>query len=630
MDADELPMTNVLSACDDRALERDAFQRSAAVDAGPSGRSNIWWRETRQRLETPIYQDMVGILQAGSQIDRFSELRMGPARPVGRENDQSCRHLPFRRTQSWIVFALAAFFAALPLDASEQCRHCHPDEVREYLRTGMGRSLALPDSGQPSGVYYHGHSDTMFHVELSERGMVHRIQREGRQASYLIDYVIGSGNAAFGYLVRVGDAIFQSPLTYYSERKTWGMAPGMERYSDPDFTRPASAECLWCHAGRPRPVPGSVNRYRSPPFDAEAISCDRCHGPADEHLKTPIASTIFNPAKAGRRERDSVCEQCHLSGLARVLNPGQTFGSFQPGRRLEEFWSVFVGAAGDADEQSRFQVVSHVEQLALSRCAEVSGQELWCGTCHNPHSPSDNPAVEISKQCMSCHDEDLDVNHAALADDCTRCHMSKRQSHDSGHSAFTDHRITRQPIPSKPAVGPRNIRPWRSQDGPVARRNLGIALIRLGQSESPAGDIKEGVALLQSALSAQVRDPSALEALGAGLVLSGAPTKGLRSLRKAVRGDPDRSLYRNSLAAAWWNLGAGRASIREIERSIRLEPRLESAYHMLSRVNLALGNRAKARSVWTRLLEQRPRLLFAREQLTLLSERQPRQEDRED
>ena len=567
---------------------------------------------------------MVRIPNSGSRIDPFGSRGKHAVYPISNDAVPACRSRVSRTAWLWVAFSLGVLFATLPLDASEQCQVCHPDEVEAYLRTGMGRSISRPAPEQPSGVYYHGHSGTTFDVELSGNGMVHRIRRKGDQATYSIDYVIGSGNAAFGYLVRVGDAIFQSPITYYSERKTWGMAPGMEQYSDPDFVRPASAECLWCHAGRPRPVAGSVNRYRSPPFEAEAISCDRCHGPPEAHLESPVASTIFNPAKAPHRERDSVCEQCHLSGLARVLNPGQTFGSFQPGRRLEEFWSVFVGAAVGQDAQSRFQVVSHVEQLALSLCAQQSGQELWCGTCHNPHAPERDSAIAISERCKSCHEADLDANHAEPSNDCTGCHMSKRQSHDSGHSAFTDHRISRQPSPSAPSSPPRNLRPWTPQEGPMARRNLGIALIRLAQSDSPAGDIEKGVDLLRGALPAQARDASALEALGTGLVLSGAPTKGLRMLRAAVRADPSRSLYRNSLAAAWWNLGAGKASIREIEHSIRLEPHLESAYHMLSRVNLELGNPAKARSAWTRLLAQRPRLLFAREQLALLSATQAR------
>ena len=543
---------------------------------------------------------------------------MATARPDFVRELQGRRRKPPLQRGAAIIF-VGGVILACPLHASEQCRPCHPNEVSEYLRTGMGRSISHPNSAQPSGVYYHGHSGTTFRIELSDGGMVHRIERGGIEASYLIDYVIGSGKAALGYLVRVGDAMFQSPITYYTEHERWGMAPGMERYSDPDFTRPATQECLWCHAGRPRPVPASVNRYQNPGFAAEAISCDRCHGRPETHLASPQSSTIFNPAKAAPRERDSVCEQCHLSGLARVLNPGQTFGSFEPGRRLEEFWSVFVGAFDDADEQRQFQVVSHVEQLALSRCVQESGQELWCGTCHDPHAVPENPALEISSSCMSCHARTLEAAHAALANDCVTCHMSKRQSHDSGHSAFTDHRIARRPIPDANPGRPQRLREWKPQDGSLGFRNLGIAMVRLVQSETLAGDIEDGVAMLQKAASSYERDASMLEALGTGLVLAGAPEKGLRALQRAVRADPNQTLYRNSLAAAWWDLGAGKESIEEIERAILQEPLFESGYHMLARVHLASGNRGNARAAWIRLLEQRPRLIYARQQMNLLS-----------
>ncbi len=211
---------------------------------------------------------------------------MATARPDFVTERQGLRRRTALQAGAAIVF-VGALIAAFPLRASEQCRPCHPNEVSEYLRTGMGRSISRPSSAQPSGVYYHGHSGTTFRIELSDGGMVHRIQRGDIEASYLIDYVIGSGNAALGYLVRVGDAIFQSPITYYTELERWGMAPGMERYSDPDFTRPATPECLWCHAGRPRPVPASVNRYQDPGFAAEAISCDRCHGRPEAHLASP-------------------------------------------------------------------------------------------------------------------------------------------------------------------------------------------------------------------------------------------------------------------------------------------------------------------------------------------------------
>ena len=40
--------------------------------------------------------------------------------------------------------------------------------------------------------------------------------------------------------------------------------------------------------------------------------------------------------------RDSVCEQCHLSGSARVLNPGKGWADFVPGVPLEEVFSVYT------------------------------------------------------------------------------------------------------------------------------------------------------------------------------------------------------------------------------------------------------------------------------------------------
>ena len=553
----------------------------------------------------------------GSAIDRHRS-----ERPHEVTCDSGGEPRRLRPTRAWKLAATAiivsgALSAALPLRASEACRPCHPQQVSGFLRTGMGRSIALPSSAHPSGVYFHGHSGTTFRVDQTDRGTVHRIQRGGFEATYLIDYVIGSGNAALGYLIRVGDAIFQSPIAHYTELGTWGMAPGMERYADPDFARPATADCLWCHADRPRHVVGSVNRYEDSALGLEAISCGRCHGDPEEHLASPEASTVFNPARAAPRERDSVCEQCHLSGLVRVLNPGETFGSFVPGRRLEEYWSVFVGGFEGGDDQRRFQVVSHVEQLALSRCSQQSGPDLWCGTCHDAHSVPQHPAVEVSQRCLSCHAGKLTDDHEALASDCVSCHMPKRRAHDSGHSAFTDHRISRRPIPDPNPVEPGFLVPWQQTEGPLGLRNLGIAKIRLSQRGMAASDIGESVAQLERAALTDESDASLLEALGTGLIVSGKLEEGLRVLERAVQIAPDNVLYRNALGAAWWERRALRKSTGEFKRAMQQEPFLESSYHMLARVFHAAGDGERARGAWKRLLAYRPRLIYPRQQLSL-------------
>ncbi len=479
--------------------------------------------------------------------------------------------------------------------------------------SGMGRSISTPANNHPVGMYGHGLSGTLFRTTATTDGLVQEIERDGFRAKYPIEYVIGSGNAAFGFLVRVGDALFQSPITYYTEQSRWGMAPGMEQQANPDFSRPVTSECLWCHAGRPAPVPDTVNRYRDPPFDPATISCDRCHGSADQHIAQPSAGTIFNPATAPPRERDSVCEQCHLGGRIRVLHPGRTFGSFQPGQRLEDVWTVFVGVPRTDDARDRFQVVSHVEQLALSRCFEVSGNQFWCGTCHNPHEIPTEPKSYFSQRCQQCHDGSLPPDHRTRRDDCISCHMPRRQSHDSGHSAFTDHRISRHLLPPADPAPPDELRPWMAAPLNLRQRNLGVANVVYGQRRGSSKMLISGLDQLQSVVGSLRSDSAGLDALGTALVLSGSPRRGLRRLQQAVDAGPAGALQYNALASAWWAVGDATQAEATFEASLQREPTLESSYRMLAQMYRDRDQPSQVLAIWRRLLKERPRLIQVRQ-----------------
>ncbi len=509
--------------------------------------------------------------------------------------------------------ALAAVPVASSTPAWEQCSDCHPKAVEQYLLSGMGRSISTPNADQPVGVYGHGFSGTTFRTLASAAGLVQEIERGGLSAKYTVDYVIGSGNAAFGYLVRVGAALFQSPVTYYTERARWGMAPGMEQEAHPDFNRPVTPECLWCHAGQPAPVPNSVNRYGGPPLELDAISCDRCHGPVERHLAEPTAATIFNPVSAPPRERDSVCEQCHLGGAIRILHPRRTFGSFRAGEQLEDSWTVFVGKPRTAGGQDRFQVVSHVEQLSLSRCAEESGDSLWCGTCHNPHENPTEPKAYFSRRCQQCHEGGLPPDHVERGADCISCHMPRRQSHDSGHSAFTDHRISRHPLPAANPQSPDALRPWQPGPSDLRVRNLGIANVLYAQQSGSPEMLKSGIEQLRSVSGAFRTDPAVLDALGTALVLSGSPRSGLQTLQQALEAGPAGALQRNSLAAAWWAVGDAARAESILQEAIRQEPTLESSYRMLAQIYRDLGQHSRVTETWRQFLDTRPRHIQARQ-----------------
>jgi len=280
---------------------------------------------------------------------------------------------------------------------STPCGSCHPREVKGYSRSAMSHSLRAAGR-EPEGSLQHSFSSTKFSI-FSKDGLCQRMEREGVASEYRVDYVIGSGKHASGYLVRIGDHLFQSPLCYYTRLGRYDMAPGYEENRAPDFIRAVTMECLLCHSGRPRHIEGTLNEYRSPGFDEQSISCDRCHGDPARHLKAPLPGTIVNPASLPTAARNSICEQCHLKGAVRVLNPGRRFEDFRPGEPLETVFTIYTVAVPPGSPRDAFKVISHSEQLALSLCARRSNNRLWCGTCHNPHDEPER-AVEHYQASM--------------------------------------------------------------------------------------------------------------------------------------------------------------------------------------------------------------------------------------
>ena len=353
----------------------------------------------------------------------------------------------------YTIFAILA--SAWRAPCSDPCAQCHPKEVAGYAATQMAHSLGRP-ARAPSGKFIHSGSNTRFSIESSNSRMVQRLERNGIAADDL-PYAIGSGAHAFAYLIEIGSHLFQSPLGYFPGRG-WGMSPGYEDSKTPDFDRPVTPECLFCHAGKARPVAGTYNIYQNPPFEAEGITCERCHGPAEAHVRAPLPGSVINPAKLPPRARDSVCEQCHLSGEDRVPNPGKQLNDFRPGQDLEEVYSVYVyDHSRDSSAERALTVVSQVQQLALSRCARESGGNLWCGTWHDPHEQPANPKMYFRARCLSCHGAALTKSHPKPNEDCIGCHMPRRAVTDGAHTIFTDHDIARRPpseagthVPPKP------------------------------------------------------------------------------------------------------------------------------------------------------------------------------------
>ena len=364
----------------------------------------------------------------------------------------------------------------------------------------------------------------------------------------------------------------------------------------------------------------TLNRYETPPFSVEAISCDRCHGDTAAHLQHPSRQNIINPQRLSARARDSICEQCHLTGEARVLNPGRQFGDFQAGHELEEVFSVYVRDGSDPSlSKGSIKVVSHAEQLALSMCARKSSGKLWCGTCHDPHEQPENPANYYRQRCLGCHENMILQTHASRAGDCISCHMTKRKAKDGAHTVFTDHRIARVPQAEddKSLVVPpvAKLVAWHEPAGALALRNLGLANIEIGERDHSAEHMDEGARQVVEAMKSFPPDPVMLTKVGQVFLRKGDTSDALEVFEYTLGLDQTRAGSHVNLGNAYREAGQTDKAVSELDRAIQLDPSLESAYLSLGEIFAKAKNEDGVRAVYKRYLQFMPESFATRKAL---------------
>ena len=449
----------------------------------------------------------------------------------------------------------------------DACVRCHKEETNAFARSKMAQSMRLA-SQEPTGVVHT--PEATLRMYSNQDGAWQTLESHGRTETYRVEYVIGSGTHAAGYIVSLANHLFQSPVAYYPRKAAYGLAPGYETESDPDFTRPIKPGCLFCHAGSFAPVAGTINRYAAQPFSHLAITCVRCHGPADKHVVHPSPSNIVNPVRLEPASRDSVCEQCHLKGIARVPNPGKQFTDFVPGQPLENTFTTYIYSM-KSGEQPPFKVISHSEQLALSQCKRATGNGMWCGTCHDPHAEPTRAVPYYRSKCLGCHARThFATSHPAQTSDCIGCHMPKREANDGGHTVFTDHRIQRNPD-HRAAEAPLELAPWRDPATELAKRNLGIASIEAGSETRSWPQVVSGYRLLTEVQHQFPNDCEMYQSIGNALLMGKQYSEAATAFEIAEQCDPKSSSTEANLGSAYAASGQNEPAKSHLEKAIELD-----------------------------------------------------------
>ena len=278
-----------------------------------------------------------------------------------------------------------------PYVGSSRCGECHPAEskaqqvsrhARTFFRASELGGLVLPGSTVSDPA------DRKVEHEL-RRKADSRINLETRVDGQVLDavvqYAFGSGDRGLTLVGRneKGKA-YELRLSDYPDGPDacWDVTAGhprippkAEEFLGQPLTEDAVRRCLSCHVTDPKAI---LDRSGACAAD-RGIGCEKCHGPAGNHLLaadaklTAIDAAIGRPSLTSGSRVMKICAECHSPRGQEVLrdDPGAV----------------------------RFQGTT----LTWSRCYTESNDTLDCTTCHNPHRNASTSPTYYESRCLSCH-----------------------------------------------------------------------------------------------------------------------------------------------------------------------------------------------------------------------------------
>src|SRR5712692_10290672 len=449
------------------------------------------------------------------------------------------------------------------------CAACHRQIYNKYSQTGMGRSMSLvtpeilkaqPTSGsiedKNTGLHFdvYARDGQLFQSEYELDSNGTEIFRDTRA----VEWIIGAGENGLGGLVRQGDYVFQAPLSFYSKAQRWELSPGYE-LGNSGFNRPILPGCISCHSGRPNPMPEGNGYFGNPPFSELAIGCENCHGPGLAHVLAHQVGfendghdpSIVNPASLTPALADNICMSCHQTGDVRVLKPGKHYKDFRAGTPLDDTLSILM-VPPKRESPPQQELLEHYYSMTLSKCYRASGDKLSCISCHDPHvEPTREEApTYFKKKCLTCHDEKsctvpLQVRERRQpADDCSGCHMQKRDVREISHSSITNHRILTRPDEPFPDIAFQQTTPALPD------------LIHLNPAPGTKGTPPSALVLLQAYGELVEKDPEYL-------------TRYYAVLDQLQRTDPDDPLVQGALGNRDLHAGKYQEAVEYLQRAIK-------------------------------------------------------------
>jgi len=327
---------------------------------------------------------------------------------------------------------------------SATCRNCHQQVYDAYVQTAHFKSTRPANAQTVMGNTAEGHNrfvfghDTAVAVQQRDSGLFQVAYAGNKEmAAYHMDIVFGNRHAQT-FLYWKDQKAFELPLSFYTSLNDWATSPGYSA-TQMNFNRFIGTNCFECHSSfidhQLTASTAGIREVLKPATMIYGIDCERCHGPAANHVAyqqngsdSKADPYIVRIHGLSRQQKLDVCAVCH-SGNDK-LEAMSTF-RFHPGDTLANYFLVWPS---NETPNATFDVHGNQYQLLSQSPCFLKSRTLDCGTCHNPHTNADGNLATFSAVCRNCHQ---DVRHdaavlgttaTALNNDCVSCHMPKQAS----------------------------------------------------------------------------------------------------------------------------------------------------------------------------------------------------------
>ena len=246
------------------------------------------------------------------------------------------------------------------------------------------------------------------------------------------------------YFTRIGDDYFPLPVQWDVGNHGWRpyMVPQKggdwwgSIYPPDNMQRPTGPTCDGCHS-----VDYNIQTKQVAEWN---VGCERCHGPASEHVAHPSRANILNPAQLDPIAEDDTCIQCHSQGQP-LTNPmeGKYFDwpvGYHVGLKLQDFWKLEDCKLGENSFYYFPDCTAHKNRMQGNDFAQsvMYRHGVTCSSCHDVHGTNNyaqlrKPADQI---CLDCHgpsspngphtatiEEHTHHRKGSAGSQCTACHM---------------------------------------------------------------------------------------------------------------------------------------------------------------------------------------------------------------